>query len=191
MNLDHLDYDASQSGWGHLPPTEEVFDMFRDVNKICSPRNVLEVGFFVGHSTTYMLELFPNSTVTTYGMCKQFKEQKIKMEDKYPNRVKVNYEESWNLFGKHYGIDTFDFAFIDGSHKEYMAANDTLHAIALGAKWVLVDNCEQQQVVDDMNKFKSLDLYNEYEYDSTHKGKTTRNRVNLYHVRTDDIQKSI
>lgn len=192
MNLDHLEYDSSKSGWGHLHPTEEVLSMFEMINEICAPKRVLEIGFFVGHSTTYMLELFPQATVTTYGMCKQFSEQKDKMEAKYPNRVKVNYEESWKLFGKHHGIDTFDFAFVDGSHNEYMAANDILHCLMLGAKWILVDNCEQEQVLDDIAKFdKCLDLHMLFNYTATHKGKTTLNQCRLYYVRTDDIQELI
>lgn len=192
MNLDHLDYDTSKSGWGHLPATEEVFNMFREVNEICRPKRVLEIGFFVGHSTTYMLELFPRSRVLTYGMCKQFSEQKDKIESKYPGRVNVRYQESWSLFGEHAGVHRFDFVFVDGSHKEYMAANDILHSIMLGAQWILVDNCEQEQVLADIDRFTpAVDLYKVFPYTSTHKGKTTINECRLYHVRTDDIQKLI
>jgi len=192
MNLDHLQYDSSKSGWGHLPATDEIFDMFRKIQETCNPRNVLEIGFFAGHSTTYMLELFPHARITTYGMCVQLSDQKRKIEQKYPGRVNVKYQESWTLYGEHAGVNQFDFVFVDGSHNQYMAANDILHSIMLGARWILVDNCEQSQVLADIDRFlPAVDLTAVFPYTATHKGKTTLNECRLYHVRTDDIQKLI
>ena len=65
MNLDHL--VELEYGWGHLPPTKHIFDLFESVQEKLSPKNILEIGFHLGHSTTYLLEIFKQAKVTTVG----------------------------------------------------------------------------------------------------------------------------
>jgi predicted O-methyltransferase YrrM len=54
-------------GWGYLPNANDVFDIFRTIQKDIAPRSILEIGFHAGHSTTYMLELMPQASISTVG----------------------------------------------------------------------------------------------------------------------------
>jgi predicted O-methyltransferase YrrM len=61
MNLDHLSFP--DLGWGYMPATEEVFEAFRFVQSVYKPKSVLEIGFHIGHSTTYQLEIYSDARI--------------------------------------------------------------------------------------------------------------------------------
>ncbi|MEK9698885.1 MAG: hypothetical protein VW270_24125, partial [Candidatus Poseidoniales archaeon] len=41
-----------------MPPTDDVFRAFEWAQKLYKPKRVLEIGFHLGHSTTYQLEIY-------------------------------------------------------------------------------------------------------------------------------------
>ena len=95
MNLDGLIYP--QDGWGYMPPTEEIFNIFKDVKDICNPKIGLEIGFYLGHSTTYQLEIFKDMETlvsispldfyaSNHEMHRRKSVQAERLKNKYKNR---------------------------------------------------------------------------------------------------------
>lgn len=192
MDISHIvPPDEKKSGWGWMPTTPEVLQMFDRINTLCSPTNVLEIGFFVGHSTTYMLETF-DCKVTSYGMCKQFRASRDAMLTKYQDRLRIYYIQSFRIYGTHINKDSFDFALVDGSHHYEVATCDILQCIMLGIPWLLVDNTDHSDVQAALSLFDEVvDLTEVFLYNSTHKNVSKVNEARLYNVRTNDIQKLI
>lgn len=193
MKLDHLiTPDPAKSGWGWMPPTEEVFSMFEWVNNVCRPTNVLEIGFHVGHSTTYMLETFEGCIVESYAQSGQFRGQAHKMMDLYEGRLSVHYAHSCGVYGEGRRKAKYDFALIDGGHDYHTASSDILQCIMLGIPWLLIDNTDLVPVDTAVKLFDSVvDLSKTFEYTATHNGITKVNEARLYYVRTNSIQQLI
>ena len=131
LSLDHL--VDTLGTWGHLPATEEVFDIFQNIQLSLEPKNVLEIGFHLGHSTTYQLELFKNAKITSISP---------KYGDRFnwiPKKTRDALEESRNC-------GPFDFAFIDGCHSFENTKIDLALCETLNIKNVVIDNLEKQDV---------------------------------------------
>ena len=191
MKLDHL--IEPQGGWGWMPPTEEVFGMFRWCKEMCRPTNVLEIGFFVGHSTTYMLEIFEGCKVESFGQSKQYSDQARKMKELYGDRFGVHYAHSSGAYANGSRFNhNYDFALVDGDHSYHSAVSDMLQCVMLGIPYILVDNTDQGPVDLAMKMFEpTVDLLKTFQYSNTHNGKTKVNEARLYYVRTNDIQKLV
>lgn len=157
-NLDHL--VDTLGTWGHLPATEEVFNIFQNIQLSLEPKNVLEIGFHLGHSTTYLLELFKSANVTSispkYGdgpveniaawIAETRQKQYDKMKDKYGDRFNWIPEKTKDAKEKVRDYGPFDFAFVDGCHFFEDTRIDLDLCEELNIKNVTIDNLEQQDV---------------------------------------------
>jgi len=187
MNLDHLDWPTS--GWGYLPPITDVFTAFTFVEEIAHPRNILEIGFHAGHSTSYMLEIFPNSHVTTYGVSTVSLKAASYMKEHYKDRITVHRIESQTIKLSDY--DGFDFALIDGNHTYDIALQDLELTKGWRVPYVLVDNCERESVAqacDACYNGSDYNLLTTFKYFSQWNNKPQWNQLRLYHVQPDSIQ---
>ena len=63
MNIEHLSFP--DQGWGYMPATEEMFNVFRSCQERYHPKRVLEIGFHLGHSTTYQLEIYKDAELVS------------------------------------------------------------------------------------------------------------------------------
>lgn len=186
MNLDHLTWPTE--GWGYMPCQEDSLAGFRYVQDNIRPNRVLEIGFHVGHSTTYMLEIMPQAKVDSIGVAEAlFDIKRIarkRISDVYGDRVKVEIRNSDHV--KTLFPNQYDFAFVDGGHSERRATLDIRNCIKMGIPYLLVDNCERADVCRACDKF-DLDLKQFFLYTSEWKGKTSIVQQRLYHVRFDSI----
>ena len=57
----HLDFNTD-TGWGYLLNKRSV-RVFDYVRAYCDPQFVLEIGYYAGHSTSYMGEIFENAQI--------------------------------------------------------------------------------------------------------------------------------
>lgn len=177
----HLNFNTD-TGWGYLPPTEPIMDCMRYVRDNCNPSMILEIGYYAGHSTSYLAHHNPASWVIS--CCPNhpsFRETVLQVEGTYPNVkvIGVKSPEIWE-----FTCDwPFDFAFIDGHHHRKFVGVDTQVCLSLGVDWILYDNTDQPSVREGINFFsKKLNHVKDWDYLGENKGRTKMNRISLYKV---------
>jgi predicted O-methyltransferase YrrM len=188
MNLDHLQWP--DKGWGYLPATEEVFTPLRQIQEEFNPQFVLEIGYLMGHSTTYMLEIFKGDLISIspevdVGTAAIRKGDWVPTEDRISMYVKMKelYGERWEwlrgtteqLRSKliHHYHDQFDLCFVDGNHSYKNAYFDVETCSMLEVPIILVDNMNTIDVSKAVEDQGDYSLEKTYQYSSTFKGKTT------------------
>jgi hypothetical protein len=188
MKLEHLTWPTE--GWGYMPNTDEARAGFEYIKNWIKPDRILEIGFHVGHSTSYMLELMPNVKVDTIGVSGDDelfvmkKKARHAMIRKYGDRFQCKLRNSaWvrQLFKEEY-----DVAFIDGNHSKDMAAMDIHNCIKMKIPILLIDNCEKIPVQQAIEEF-DLDLIETFVYTSQWNGRLDHIEQRLYYVRTNNI----
>lgn len=144
-------------GWGSLPTDETVRNVFREVNEIVKPKRVIEVGMFVGHSTSMMFDHFDqleklysfDPNMVSYEAAKVLKEE-------YGTRFAF-----LNMpFSSKHIIEVdgdIDFIYIDGHHAKQSVMYDIQQAQQFKkVKYILMDNLEHHGVAE---ACKALAMY--------------------------------
>lgn len=188
MNLDHLDFP--NYGWGFMPPTEKVFAAFKYCQEMYNPTHVFEIGFHLGHSTTYQLEIYKNAKILSISPendSDHLREEIRKKDDVIPaicrkwaaQRLNKKYGKRW-IWVPGYNRDknvwtrvsreTFDFALVDGHHTYDDALFDLKYCKELGIKNLLIDNLELTTVKTAVEK-SEYQLIKSFPYVSNFKQK--------------------
>ena len=134
-------------GWGSLPIDETVRNVFREVNEIVKPKRVVEVGMFVGHSTSMMFDHF-DSLQKLYSFdpnMVSYEAAKV-LRDEYGDRFSF-----LNMpFHSNHILDIdedIDFVYIDGSHQKVNVHHDISCALHFpNLRYILMDNLEHHGV---------------------------------------------
>lgn len=180
MDLEHLTWPTR--GWGYLPPILDVYRAFEYVREHSSNvESMLEIGFHAGHSSTYILETFTRSHLTTYGISTVARTAVDYMKEKYGDRITIHLEDAKTL---NMTNNTFDFAFVDGSHKYEAALHDVEWCMGSDVPFILVDNCERHNVSlgckHAVEKHTRYQLIESFEYWACWNNKYTLNRMDLW-----------
>jgi predicted O-methyltransferase YrrM len=172
------------SGWGFIPPTQEVFDILLDVKKISKAEKIMEIGFNAGHSSIYLLEIFPNAELHVIGPSPKHGNHNV-IRGKYGDRFK--YYQMTTEALKERWKDKFDLGFIDGHHSTELASIDLDYCINdLKCDYILMDNTELKRVQKAIHAFNNdLQLIKKYSYVNTWKGKTSILEMDFYYVPRD------
>lgn len=189
MKLDHLSFP--DIGWGYLPPTQEVFAAFEFCQTSYRPKSVLEIGFHIGHSTTYQLEIYTEAKIL--GVSPD-NERIGKEGDRIEPELRRNMAEtlaalypnrfSW-LKGRTVDVRSklqeyvFDFALVDGNHNSLAVILDLTVCHELNIDAMLMDNWDQDQVKEAMHSHGKYELVKVFPYSQTFKGKTKLNEIAL------------
>ena len=176
----HLDFDTN-TGWGYLPPSEPIMDMCSYIKDEVSPQNMLEIGYYAGHSTSYFAHYLPDCNIIS--CCPNhplYRQTVLGVERKYPN-VKVIGNKSPELWEHILDWTPFDFVFIDGNHASRAVELDTQLAFTVGAKYILFDNYDQDSVKHGVRYFRPLMKHiKTWDYYAENKFKTKLNSISLY-----------
>lgn len=191
MKLDHLIWP--KEGWGYMENHESVFNIFRNVRDIANPKTWLEIGFHLGHSTTYTLEIMPQVKVTGIGVtkCRNADRYQIgnNMISIYGNRFEYFLGDPPNIRELLKGR-TFDVAFVDGDHSYKSAVNDITACMEMKIPYILIDNCELGRVNLACEDTLGVYKYDKFLYDSYWNGHEML-EARLYHVQYDDLQEHV
>jgi len=176
-------YRNNQS-WGHLPPTDEIFDFFESVTEYTNVHRILETGFNFGISAATQLTVHPEATLVSYDPLDWNISSGI-----YDNgyrfpltncRVSTIGKLVWGdrlVFHKHrssrvtqdYPVNYFDYAFLDGDHSYEGLYMDVQCCIELKIPYVFIDNIEKvadlAKVVEDVD---NLVLIKDLQYTAIH-----------------------
>ena len=189
MNLDHLSFP--DIGWGYMPPTDEVFAAFEFCEKKFRPRSVLEIGYHLGHSTTYQLEIYKRAkvvSVSPYYDNTGSVEDRVDQLERHEMAIRLEnlYRNRWTWIpGKTYQIEDelkkkrFDFGLVDGLHSYDACSLDLQLFVDLNIRYFLVDNFEQGTVRKAVKDNKDLRLKKVFNYSQTFKNKVKVNKMAL------------
>lgn len=134
--------------WGHLPPTESVYNAFEKVLDYIEPNRVLEFGTCLGFSASYMLQIYLCAEVHSFDIREQrittvdgeFLESGIKKtKERYENRFKFIKDDTKNV-KDYYQPNFFDVALVDADHSYESAKTDIQNCIDLNIPYIYVDN---------------------------------------------------
>jgi hypothetical protein len=189
MNFDHLIWPTD--GWGYMPPQEDVFAPFHYIRDNYNPKNVLEIGFCWGHSTTYQLEIYKDASMVCVGPIaednlskevpdsKQRQTQIDKMYQVYGDRFKHlagrTHVVQYDLLESY--VDYFDVCLIDGYHKSWAVEVDSILCQDLNIPIILVDNWDQDEVQSTVKKFTDYETIEVFTYNQTWKGTDYQNEM--------------
>jgi hypothetical protein len=182
MNLDHLMW--AEDGWGYLPPSAEVFDNLSKAIEVSNAKSILEIGFYAGHSTTYLANLAPDATI--FSCCPDHprgREYGTIVSDLFPN-VTVNCVPSPEVFLLTMA-KKFDLCFLDGNHSYISALTDFMLCRELRIPYVLFDNTELHTVrtlIQHLRATDRLELIDEFTYEANFKGKEATNQMTLVKI---------
>jgi len=163
-HLVHID------GWGYVP---DGLDVWHIMQERFAPKNVLEIGFHLGHSTTYQLEAYVDARITTLSpafegtlddaclIADTRQRQALVMKDLFGDRFDWIPKQTCDAFDALETYGPFDFAFIDGQHTYEHSSLDLNCCKHFGVKTLLMDNVDQYQVLQAVNhsKWTMIDMF--------------------------------
>ena len=157
---------------GHLVPTKEVIEAFRDINNNSKINNIIEFGFNTGWGTFIILKTLKNTTVTSIEIYR-FDKAEIgtkKLKDLFPNRHHIVWDDSQKLYQKTLKdisilpIKEYDTAFIDCGHVPEIVDIDIKMCKFLGIKNFVFDDGDCPGILPAIKKHSDLKLINKYPY---------------------------
>lgn len=149
-----------ENSWGYIPDGLHVWNKMQ---RMYNPKNVLEIGFHLGHSTTWMLEEFLNAKVTSISpgfehtldgaklLADTREQQSYAMKDVFGDRFTWIPKGTIDSYDELENYGPFDFALIDGQHTYEHTALDLNCCSHFGVKQLLIDNVDQHQVLSAVN----------------------------------------
>ena len=187
------------------PNTDEVQSIFDYLKDNYDLKSILEIGFLKGHSAIWFLETFPACRVTSVDNVIRATEDDVihkSVRRKY-GRFKFHYGDS-SIIAEFYEPGTFDFAFIDGDHTFEGCLKDIDMCVHLQIPVLLLDNVESNLRDPETNIIKDgvakaiaarndkLEFVRKFKYYTEHSsGRSATRIMELYHVRTNNIQEQV
>lgn len=183
MRLDHLSFP--KEGWGYLHPTEDVLKIFNDLPQYVNDiRSIVEIGFHAGHSTTYLLETFKEADIYCIGLSRETKNASDIMKRVYGDRFEFKQKDSLTTTPTE-KVDV-DLSFVDGNHVIHYVANDIIKSMCWGSRYILVDNCERNDVKYVVDAILGVPKVS-FSYEAEWNNVKTINKMNLYALQRNNF----
>ena len=179
----HLKFDTD-TGWGWLPPNDQVFNAFEYVKNFIEPKNILEIGYYRGHSTSYLAHVFQKARIIS--CCPdhpKYRDSHVRKIVYGNGRIEVLPIKSPGVISHLPENVDFDFAFIDGNHALYDVYSDIHVALRLETPYIMFDNAEQEEVKLAIQWYINhgcLEKIKSFTYTGLSKGKYKNNDLTLY-----------
>lgn len=169
----------SRSSWGHLPPNEEIFDFFENIQNYTGPvTEILEIGTNLGFSAMMQLQGNPKANLTTFDIkswsifgarpsiedphLRSIKAQGL-LKLMYGNRFDYKIDQSSNI-SKYPRLiaKKYTYVFIDGSHEFDDVCKDIENSLeVLDTQYILIDNMNIEPVSKAVDIFLSINKIKE------------------------------
>jgi hypothetical protein len=196
--LKHLSWE--EIGWGYMPPDSGILEAFSYCQEKYNPKKVLEIGYYLGHSTTYQLEIYKDASIIgiapaeddTDGHAKRRfdkfgiisidpnnrKEAHTRMKNKYGDRFEWIVGTSKKTYDK-ISMFEFDGALVDGDHREHTATFDIKMCADFNIPWILIDNYDQSSVKSAVDNVPAYEVKKVWCYAQVYKQRYRLNKIAL------------
>ena len=171
--------DWPDGNMGHLQPTDEVVNAFKNISKNSSHKigNILEFGFNTGVSSYIILETLPKTKITSIEISKYLNAEEgvSRLKKKFHDRYKIVWGDSQLVFKElkkktiKLPFENYDTAFIDGGHTTTIVDSDIQMCKLLGIKNFIFDDADCPNILPAIEKHKDLKLINKYPYSNIRK----------------------
>lgn len=124
---------------------ERDYSMFKEVNDIVQPKNILEIGFNVGHSAVlWMATTEANVVSVDIGEHDNTKKASRILKNKFQDRFSFILSDSKEVLPQLRNLpNDFDLIFVDGGHNLFTFVNDLNIGFRMNCEYFLVDDYEQ------------------------------------------------
>lgn len=151
---------------------DSCIEMFQEIFGLVKPKNILEIGTHMGHSSLIMLGLSESSIVSVdigqewCGQDNLAVAQKV-LDEVFPNRFlsicgDSNSDETINRVKEVSKNYKFDFIFIDGNHTYKYCKKDIDTAIELNIPYIAIDDyttCEDMRLAAKDSPLELIKIY--------------------------------
>lgn len=168
-------------------------------------KNILEIGFNVGHSTILFLIANPNSKIIVIDICKY--DISIKcfeyLNKEFPNRLTLLKGDSLKVLpemvnerviesiNKCMYLDKFDLIHIDGGHENNVVKEDLNNSIILSCGYIIVDDTQMSHINDIFNVYSETGVLHEVKLHDTKKYTHRIGITNNIHKKIIKLDKNI
>jgi hypothetical protein len=181
VNLDYLIFP--EDGWGYLHPEKEIIHMMEFIREKYNPSNLLEIGFYSGHSTSMWAQILNETSIVSCVPPHPRATKYAPIVEKHNPNVKVHLIPSPKIYDTIKDIN-FDIAFIDGNHTEVSVWEDIHMCRKLGIHVLLFDNYELESVRKGIEGRLNAEPNAIWEYPVDFKGKVGFNQIALIDLTT-------
>lgn len=147
IDLSWLDVGGKKKVEGHMQTGDDVRDFWLRVREITGFRSIMEIGFNAGHSSAFLLELFPDVTVVSHdiGWHKYTVPNSEKVKQRYGDRFEFVQIDSLQIKPRHLQ-GRFDVMFIDGNHDTDWIDSDLRVWMQTDIPYAVVDDLQVKTV---------------------------------------------
>jgi hypothetical protein len=155
---------------GHL--SEHAYEMVKKCISVAQPKEILEIGFHVGHSSVLWLAL-SEANVTScdvggHWVTKEYLDKSVVIiNENFPQRFRFFLESSNTFPFRQKVLDRqYDFMFIDGLHEEHACRFDIETALAGRIPYILIDDYSwnKGELIPMFQRFHQLELLETFVY---------------------------
>lgn len=159
LDFTWLDIDVKKVE-GHMRPGPEALEYWTNIYKISKFKSLMEIGFNAGHSSAFILEMFPDVRVHSYdiGWHDYTEPNAQKVKDRYGKRFDFTKIDSKKIDPKDLQYK-YDIMYIDGDHQFDSAYKDIQLFIQSTAKWAVIDDTNVKSVAKAMKHPTNLNRH--------------------------------
>jgi len=163
---------------GHMQIQDNIISLWAQVKELTKFKNLIEIGFNVGHSSTIILSMFDDINITSFDINRDIRTQlgadkvKEKFGDRHQFRTYNTLDLRKDLNNKKVNLPKADLIFIDGGHTFDVALNDIMIAKENDIKYVLVDDSNMPDVANAIQSVSFLQKIKTFNYMYSSKKKT-------------------
>jgi hypothetical protein len=163
---------------GHMPNSVEVCEIWRQIKATTNFKTVTEIGFNSGHSSSIVMSLFDDVTVTSYDIClhPETLTNSAVVKKHFGDRFNFHPYHSYFLREDYLAgvtpVEKTDIILIDGSHRGFFVNSDAELAEAVGFEWILFDDYDFGSVRDQTHR-DTMSFQNSWRYETRNNNGTS------------------
>jgi hypothetical protein len=178
---------------GHMQVQDNVVLLWKQIKNLTKFKNLIEIGFNVGHSSTIILSMFDDVNITSFDINRNERTTQgaDKVKEKFGQRHQFFAYNTLNLRqdlnNKKFSFLPADLIFIDGGHTFDVALNDIMIAKENNIRYVLVDDSNIPDVAKAIDSVSFLQKIKTFDYVYSSKKKTNYVEATLFEILSNNI----
>ena len=153
MDLNWLPDDG---GTGHMPVNESIIDFWKTIKAKTDFKNMMEIGFNAGHSSSIVLSLFEDVKIDSFdiGQFDITHSNGSIVKDKFKDRFSLSIIDSTQIKSSNVN-NKYDLLFIDGGHDYEIVDRDINLFLESDIQYAIIDDLQNRGVKKSFEEHKS------------------------------------